>query len=308
MNTLRLGTRGSALARWQVQYVAEAERLQEALPNMKVEIVIVTTHGDKTLDTPLHQLEGKGAFTEELEAALHNGELDCAVHSLKDLPTAQPPGLTIGAVPVRGSVEDVLISRDGYILETLPPGATVATDSPRRAAQLLHYQPELKITHIRGNIDTRISKARAADSPYTAIVLARAGLERLGKMDAATETLSLEQVLPAPGQVALAVQCRDETESLKWFAPINHHETHLAVTAERAFLAGLGGGCALPVAAYAHFEGDHLHLKGCVCSADGRTRIDHELTVDETANPEKAEQAGRSLAHKALERAAEWMT
>ena len=305
MNTLRLGTRGSALARWQANYVAE--RLQEAWPDVNVEIVIVMTRGDKTLDTPLHQLEGKGAFTEELEAALHSGKLDCAVHSLKDLPTAQPEGLTIGAVPLRGSVQDVLISRDGHMLETLPPGATVGTDSPRRAAQLLHYQPDLKITHIRGNIDTRISKALAADSPYTSIVLARVGLERLGRLEAATQTLSFEQVLPAPGQGALAVQCRDEAESLKWFAPVNHIETQLAVTAERAFLAGLGGGCALPVAAYAHFENGQFHLTGRVCSADGRIRIDNDMMLQGDMTSEAAERAGRRLAQRALARRAEWM-
>ena len=305
MITLRLGTRGSALARWQAQYVAG--RLQAAWPDVQVEIVIVTTRGDKTLDTPLHQLEGKGAFTEELEAALRSGELDCAVHSLKDLPTAQPDGLTIGAVPPRGSAQDVLISRDGYTLETLPAGATVGTDSPRRAAQLLHYQPDIQITHIRGNIDTRINKALAADSPYTAIVLAQAGLERLGKMEAATQTLSLEQVLPAPGQGALAVQCRDEAESLKWFAPVNHRETHLAVTAERALLAGLGGGCALPVAAYAQFANEQFHLIGRVCSADGRIRIDNELMLQGDITIEAVERAGRRLAQRALARSGEWM-
>jgi hydroxymethylbilane synthase len=233
--------------------------------------------------------------------------LDCAVHSLKDLPTAQPDGLAIGAVPPRGSVQDVLISRDGYTLETLPLGATVGTDSPRRAAQVRHYQPAVEITHIRGNIDTRIRKAMDAGSSYTAIVLARAGLERLGRLEAATQTLSLEQVLPAPGQGALAVQCRDEAESLVWFAPINDVETQMAVTAERAFLAGLGGGCALPVAAYAHFESGQLHLIGRVCSEDGRIRIDNELTVTNNITVEAAEQAGRALAQKALARHAEWM-
>jgi hydroxymethylbilane synthase len=272
MRSLRLGTRGSALARWQANHVIDL--LRQAHPDLMIEMVIVTTKGDKTLDVPLPQLGGKGVFTEELEAALRNGELDFAVHSLKDLPTTPPQGLTIGATPQRGSVQDIFVSREDFTLKTLPQGATIGTGSPRRAAQLLYHRPDMQMIDIRGNIDTRINKALDVNGTYTAIVVAQAGVERIGRMSVASQILPLEQMLPAPGQGALAVQCRDDAESLDLLKPINHLETQAAVTAERAFLSGLGGGCALPVAAYAHVENGKLHLRGRICSIDGRQRVD----------------------------------
>ncbi|MFN8373194.1 MAG: hydroxymethylbilane synthase [Anaerolineae bacterium] len=305
MRTIRLGTRGSALARWQAAHVVEL--LRQVWADLQVEVIIMTTKGDITLDTPLPQLGGKGVFTAELEAALRSGELDCAVHSLKDLPTTQPAGLTIGAVPLRGSVQDVLVSREGYTLDTLPQGAVIGTGSPRRAAQVLYHRPDLRVQHIRGNVDTRIGKALAADGPYTAIILARAGLERLSKLDAASQTLPLEHMLPAPGQGALAVQCRSEEASLRWFTAINHPETQASVTAERAFLAGLGGGCTLPAAAYAHVEDGKLSVQGRLCSADGRQRIDGTLSTDDLSVAAAAE-IGHTLARQALAQGgAEWI-
>jgi hydroxymethylbilane synthase len=298
MRSLRLGTRGSALARWQANHVIEL--LRTAHPELTVKIIIVSTKGDKNLDVSLPQLGGKGVFTEELEAALRNGELDFAVHSLKDLPTTPPQGLTIGAVPARGSVQDILVSRDGYKLENLPQGANIGTGSPRRAAQLLYERPDLKMIDIRGNVDTRIGKALDVNSPYAAIVLAQAGVERLDRMSVMSQILPLEQMLPAPGQGALAVQCRDDAESLNVLQSITHLETQGAVIAERAFLAGLGGGCALPVAAYAHVENGQLHLRGRICSVDGRQRVDVNITLSSEISLKTAADAGHALAQSAL--------
>jgi hydroxymethylbilane synthase len=298
MKRLRLGTRGSALALWQAHHIADL--LRQAWDGVHVEIVVITTTGDTALDKPLAMLGGKGVFTAELEAALHSGELDCAVHSLKDLPTAQPTGLTLAAVPKRGSVQDVLVSRASYTLETLPQGARLGTGSLRRAAQLLYYRTDLQIMDIHGNVDTRINKALAADGAYDAIVLAQAGIDRLGRTQVITQTLPLDQVLPAPGQGALAVQCRDDDASLKWFTPITHAETEAAVTAERAFLAGLGSGCALPVAAYGQVEGGRLQLRGRVLSPDGKRRID--VSGAGEVNASAAAQLGNELAREALAR------
>jgi len=269
---LRLGTRGSALARWQTDYVAGL--LAAAWPALACEVVEFRTQGDRVLDTPLPLLGGKGVFTAELEAALHSGDIDFAVHSLKDLPTEMPAGLALGAVPIRAEAADVLISRAGYTLETLPQGATVGTSSRRREAQLLHHRPDLRILDVRGNVDTRIRKALAADGPYDALLLAHAGLARLGHTDAITQVLPLDVMLPAPGQGALGIQCRAEASTLALLAPLNHAPTRLAVDAERAFLVGLGGGCAVPIAAYATVEDGHLHLRGRVTAVDGGLQID----------------------------------
>src|SRR5690242_17393930 len=255
-----LGTRGSKLARWQTDHVREA--LLRAWPALEAQTRIITTQGDRTLDQPLPAIGGKGVFTAELEEALLRGEIDLAVHSLKDLPTTQTPGLTIGAILERADPRDALISREGHTLATLPQGATVGTSSSRRRAQLLHIRPDLHIRDLRGNVDTRIAKALDPDGPYDAIVLALAGVQRLGRAEVVGEMISLETLLPAPGQGALAVQCRDDEESRALLASLNQAPTALHVTAERAFLAGLGGGCAVPVAAYAWTEGERLHLHG----------------------------------------------
>lgn len=274
-HTVRLGTRGSALARRQTDYIAGL--LRAAWPGLACETVIIRTAGDRVLDTPLPLLGGKGAFTAELEAALGRREIDLAVHSLKDLPVAAPAGLTLGAVPARGEAADVLVSRAGYTWETLPRGATVGTSSRRRAAQLLYRRPDLRVRDIRGNVDTRLRKALAADGEYDAIVLAHAGLARLDRADVITQILPLEIMLPAPGQGALGVQCRVEGEMLAWLAPLDHPATRQAITAERAFLTGLGGGCAMPIAAYGMVESGQLHLVGRVTAPDGGAQIDVQL-------------------------------
>jgi hydroxymethylbilane synthase len=291
---IRLGTRGSALARWQTDHVVAL--LQAAHSGLRVETEVITTQGDRILDKPLPLVGGKGVFTAELEAALRSGQIDYAVHSLKDLPTEPPDGLIIGAIPLRADPADVLVSRESFSLKNLPMGASVGTSSRRRAAQLLHLRPDLHLLDIRGNVDTRIRKALDGTGDYDAILLAYAGLERLGKLDVITQRLSFDNMLPAPGQGALAIQCRDEAESLDLLAPIQHAETAVCVNAERAFLAGLGGGCSLPIAAYAEIADGGLLLRGRVNSPDGKQQID----VKAEGSISQAQAIGALLAQKAL--------
>jgi hydroxymethylbilane synthase len=299
-----LGTRGSMLARWQTRHICEL--LQVAHHGLEVEIEIIHTSGDQMLDLPLPQIGGKGVFTEELEAALYKRSIDIAVHSLKDLPTEAPHGLTIGAIPLRAAPADVLVSRHGYTLETLPEGAAVGTSSQRRKAQLLYKRPDLQIIDVRGNITTRIRKALDANGAYDAVVLAQAGLERLGYAAETGRVIPFDEMLPAPGQGALGVQCRDEIEWLHLLADLNHRETWLAVTAERAFLKGLGGGCSLPIAAYAQFEREELHLTGRVCALAERSQLTLHTSVVIPSHLEAnqayvlAEQMGLDLARSAL--------
>lgn len=290
---IRMGSRASDLALWQTGHVRDL--LQTAWPDLKVTIETMTTTGDRTLAEALPLIGGKGLFTAELEAALRAGTIDAAVHSLKDLPTDSPDGLVLGAVTRRANPADVLISRDGHTLETLPKGAAVGTSSSRRAAQLLQRRPDLRLTNIRGNVPTRIQKALDPEGPYDAIILAYAGLERLERLGVVSEVLPFEQMVPAPGQAALAVQCRHEAESIELLAPLDHAETRATVEAERAFLAGLGGGCAVPVAALAEIREGVLHLFGRVTAPDGAREIDVELKAD----PGEAVQAGQDLAEKA---------
>lgn len=294
---IRFGTRGSALAMWQTHHVMSL--LQAVHPSLMIDHHIISTRGDKIVDTPLPLIGGKGLFTEALEAALFLEEIDAAVHSLKDLPTEQPDGLTIGAVIARANPADVLISRAGFTLATLPEGARVGTCSRRRAAQLLAVRPDLTLLDLRGNVDTRIRKALDDDSPYDAIVLAFAGVERLGQLSTVSEVIDLDIILPAPGQGAIAVQTRLNDDLISLLSPLNHAATALAVTAERAFLAGLGGGCSIPVAALAETRGTQLMLHGRVSSLDGRHVI--EVGGFTTSLDEKnAQQLGRSLADQAL--------
>ncbi|MFQ5612318.1 MAG: hydroxymethylbilane synthase [Anaerolineae bacterium] len=292
---LRFGSRGSALARRQTAMVAA--QLQARFPGLRVETIIFSTKGDRELRKPLPEIGGKGLFTAELESALLQGEIDLAVHSLKDLPTEDASGLTVGAVLRREDPGDVLISRAGYTLAGLPPGASVGTGSLRRAAQLLARRPDLKILPLRGNVDTRLAKALAVDGPYDAVVLAAAGLKRMDLAGQASEQLPFEVMLPAPGQGAIAVQCRAGDEAvLSRLAAIDHPPTRRAVSAERAFLAGLNAGCSLPVGALAKVTGDALSIQGRVASLDGR-QVVRVFGDGPAAEPERI---GRSLADKAL--------
>lgn len=265
MTRLRVGTRGSLLARTQTAHVVAL--LQAAHPALEIETVIVQTSGDRSTAS-LRQIGGQGVFTRELEAALLDGRIDVAVHSLKDLPSTMPDGLVLAAVPPREDVRDVLVSRFDGGLDALPEGARVGTGSLRRQAQLLAQRPDLHVADIRGNVDTRLRKL--ADGQYDAIVLAAAGLARLGWLDRATAFLPVDVVLPAPAQAALGVQCRaDDHQTRALLMAIDHAPTHVAVRAERAVLRRLGAGCRLPVAAYAEATPDMVTLRSRVVGLEG---------------------------------------
>lgn len=267
---LTFATRPSALARRQTARVIQL--LQTAHPGLDCHEEIISTAGDRDLNRPLPEIGGKGLFTTELEAALLSGKVQVAVHSLKDLPMEQTPGIVIAAIPERESVHDVLVSADAQLLSALPEGARVGTCSLRRSAQLLSRRPDLTILPLRGNVDSRVRKV--LNGEYDAIVLAQAGLNRLRLQAHVSEVFSLEVMLPAPGQGALAVQCRaDDVETLNLLVSIHDPITAAAVEAERAFLSGLGGGCSLPVAAFAEKNNGSIILTGAVLSADGRQAI-----------------------------------
>lgn len=295
---LIFATRPSALARWQTQWVINA--LQKIRPALECEEKVITTQGDKILDKPLPEIGGKGLFTQELESELLSGAVHCAVHSLKDLPVENPAGLTIGCIPERGEVRDVLVSAGGFTLTTLPTNASIGTSSLRRAAQILSLRPDLRVQPLRGNVDTRLQKA--LDGRYDAILLAGAGLTRLGLEGHVTEWLPLDVMLPAPGQGALAIQCRaEDRETLAMLSKLEDDATRKAVTAERAFLQGLGGGCSVPVAAFAQMIGEkrsEINLTGLVVSPDGKKVI---RVTGQGTEPLKL---GQQLAQQALAKGA----
>jgi hydroxymethylbilane synthase len=289
--TLNFATRPSALARWQTDWVIDT--LQGRRPGLQCRQVVITTQGDRILERPLPEIGGKGVFTQELEAELLSGRVQAAVHSLKDLPVENVPGLMIGAIPPRADARDVLISQEGYQLDTLPRAGRVGTSSLRRSAQLLAYRPDLDIVPLRGNIDTRIRKQREGE--YAAIILAAAGVLRLGMENVIVQWLPWEVMLPAPGQGALAVQCRIEDGGTRQLlSMIDDPSTRQATTAERSFLEGLGGGCSLPVAAYATVRDGTVNLHGLVASADGRKIVRVEGT------DEHPKRLGQTLAQQAL--------
>ncbi len=303
---IRLGTRGSALARWQTDHVAAL--LREKSPECRVEPTIINTKGDQILDKPLPSIGGKGLFTEELEAALHAGSIDAAIHSLKDLPTEDVDGLVHRPVGERAPVNDVLISRTGAKLDDLPQGAVIGTSSRRRAAQLLHRRPDLKFIDIRGNVQTRIKKVRDANGPYDATLLAQAGIERLGMAHEINQVLPLDVLLGAPGQGAIAAQSQAGSKTAGLLAVLVKYETLLPVIAERAFLATLQGGCSVPVAAHGTLHGNQLTLRARVTAVDGSKQIEIERqTVINLLNGHheyRARQLGEQAAQEALEKGA----
>ncbi|TNE87467.1 MAG: hydroxymethylbilane synthase [Deltaproteobacteria bacterium] len=263
MRTLKLGTRGSLLARTQSGHVAEAITRATGIP---VELVIITTRGDKVQDRPLAEVGGKGLFTLELEQGLLDGSLDLAVHSMKDMPTDMPEGLIFGAIPKRVDPRDALV---GATLDELSAGAVIGTGSARRAAQLRRLRPDLEIRGIRGNVPTRIAKL---EEGYDAVVLAAAGLARLDLLGEARELFAEDQFVPAVGQGALAVQCRaDDAELLGWLARIHDEPTARAVEAERAFLQTVSGGCSVPAACHVSFEDGRAHVHA-MWERDGQLR------------------------------------
>ncbi len=266
---VRIGARGSKLSRAQLHLVQTT--LQQAWPETQFVSHIIETTGDRDQKSPLPEIGGKGLFTAELEAALHQGQIDLAVHSQKDLPIQNPKGLCLGAIVKRHKPQDAFISSQGYTLDSLPPNARIGTSSSRRKAQLLAFRPDLEILSLRGNIDTRLGKAAQFDG----IILAYAGLERLGL---SLGTMISENImLPAPAQGALAIQCRDEPVWHELLASIRHQDTADCTLAERCFLAGLGGGCSLPIAALAHKIGDLITLEGQVLNKSGTKQIRDSL-------------------------------
>jgi hydroxymethylbilane synthase len=297
-NRIVIGTRQSELATWQAEFVAN--QLRTLCPTIEVVLQFFVTQGDRTLDKPLPEIGGKGVFTAELEAALLNHEIDLAVHSLKDLPTDLSAEFSVGAIPQRASPYDVLVSRSNASLADLPEGATVGTSSLRRVAQLKAYRPDLRTESLRGNVPTRVKKAKSHDGPYDAIILAEAGLDRLGLAGEITEVLAPEIMLPAPAQGALAVQCRaDDMEIQTLLVPLDDTMTRFAVEAERAFLNALDAGCRLPVAALATLDQKSLYLTGRVSSLDGTKTI----TVRDDAvidNRQQSVEVGKRLAERAL--------
>lgn len=301
MTPLRLGTRGSALAMAQSGQVADALRAATGRP---VELVEVVTAGDRS-SAPVHRL-GVGVFVSALRDALMAREIDFAVHSYKDLPTAGHGGLHIAAVPPRKDPRDALVARDGRTLAELPPGANVGTGALRRIAQLHALGLQLTVTPIRGNVDTRIRRVLGPDADLDAVVLARAGLVRLGRADQITETLDPMLMLPAPAQGALAVECRaDDSDLMELLAVLDDAPTRAAITAERALLATLEAGCSAPVAAYAEIaegdNGDEIYLRGAVISPDGA----RDLRLSRTGTPAEAAQIGKALAADLLDRGAD---
>jgi hydroxymethylbilane synthase len=292
---LRLGTRGSQLARWQAHWVAGELRRR----GLDVELVEIATQGDIERGRGIHEIGTFGIFTKEIQRALLAGEVDFGVHSLKDLPTEPVEGLVVAAVPLRASPADVLVSRKAATLELLPRGARVGTGSLRRQAQLRHARGDLRMVYARGNVDTRLRQLD--EGQYDAIVLAEAGLRRLGMIQRITQVLPFEVMLPAVGQGALAIECRaDDGATRAAVAVLEDFDTRAAVTAERALLAHLRGGCLAPIGALGRMEGGMLHLSGVVLSADGGRR----LAAESSSAPADAEMLGRRVADDLLSQGA----
>lgn len=299
---LIIGSRGSKLALCQANWVMA--QLESHHPGLKVSIEIIKTSGDMFLDAPLSQIGGKGLFTKEIEDALLGGRIDLAVHSLKDLPTVLPEGLCLAAVSSREDVRDAFVSNQYQTLAALPQGARVGTSSLRRQSQLLALRSDLRILNLRGNLDTRLRKLD--EGQYEAILLACAGLQRLGLQGRITERLAVEQICPAIGQGALGLEARsNDNATSERLQCLHHGETHAAVTAERAFLRRLGGGCQVPIAGHAWVEEEKLQLLGLVASVDGqqlfRARAHSELTEAETLGVRVAEQLLRQGARTLVE-------
>ncbi len=294
---LIIGSRGSDLALWQTRFVKA--KLEELFPALKLEVEIIKTTGDKMLDVALAKIGDKGLFTRQIETALLNREIDLAVHSLKDLQTVQPEGLTIGAVLAREMPNDVLISKRYASIDDLPKGARVATGSLRRKSQLLHYRPDLQIFEIRGNVPTRIKKLE--ESNLDAMILAFAGVHRLGLDSYIKQIIPFETMLPAVGQGALSVEIRsDDVKIRELLQKLNDPETNFCITAERAFLRTLEGGCQVPIGANAFLESDKIFLEGMAGNLEGIVNLRDSISGDK----KDAADLGRQLAQRLIERGA----
>ncbi len=294
MQALRLGTRGSKLAIWQAEYVAG--ELSRRVPEMAIEIVTIKTKGDKILDVPLAKIGDKGLFTREIENELLDGNIDLAVHSMKDLPSVMGEGLALGAVLPRENQQDVLISAQGNTLQNLPAGAVIGTSSLRRIAQLKALRPDLEVVNMRGNVETRIRKME--EQGLDGIILAYAGVKRLGFEQCISEIIAVEKIMPAVGQGAIAIQIRaNDLRTRQLIEAINDERCWLETTAERAFLAQLEGGCQVPVACMAQVVEQRIMMAGLVSSLDGKQVFRASAECDFT----QIEITGRQLAVQLME-------
>lgn len=294
---ITIGTRGSALALWQARFVARA--LREAHPDVEVNLLTIKTTGDKIIDSPLAQIGGKGLFTKEIEEALLEKRVDLAVHSMKDLPTELPQGLHVAAVMKREDPRDVFISRDGRQLGELGPGERIGTSSLRRKAFLLNKFPQLEIVSIRGNVDTRLRKIETEN--LAGVILAAAGIIRLGFAERVTAYLEPELLIPAIGQGALAIESRVSDESTNSvLLPLNDPNTSVCVSIERAFLRRMGGGCQVPMAAHCTVNDGHVRVLAAVVHPDGNPMLREDLTSTD-ANPEQGVKLADSLIGKGAE-------
>lgn len=298
--TVTIGTRGSQLALWQSEWVKAAILRQH--PSVSVDLIVIKTKGDKILDVPLAALGGKGLFIKEIEDALLACRVDIAVHSMKDMPSELPAGLCIGAVPEREMPGDVLISRHHLSLTDLPRGARIGTGSLRRTAQLQHTRPDLTVVPLRGNLDTRLKKLQTGVDDLDAVVLAAAGVRRLGLEDKITEHLDASVMLPAVGQGALCIEIRrQDADTAGLLEALDHRPTRLAVTGERAFLARLQGSCQVPIAGHGKIEGDTIEIEGLVADLQGR-----EVIRGSRSGPTRScEQLGIELADDLLSKGAD---
>jgi len=293
MNRLRIATRKSALALWQAKFVKNA--LEEAHSGIDVELVPLTSRGDKILDVPLTKVGGKGLFVKELEYALLNDEADIAVHSMKDVPMDFPEGLGLTTICEREDPRDAWVSEHFLTVDSLPAGGIVGTSSLRRQSQLLHLRPDIEVTFLRGNVNTRLLKLDAGE--FDAIILAAAGLKRLKMRDRIASFFSPEQLLPAGGQGTVAIECRlNDTQTTDLLAPLHHPLTAEQVLAERAMNKRLGGGCQVPIGAYAVHQNGELWLRGLVADPDGNDILQDEIR----GSPLDGETMGRTLAERLL--------
>ncbi|MBR8538171.1 hydroxymethylbilane synthase [Carboxylicivirga sediminis] len=300
---VRIGTRGSQLALYQANLVKS--KLEQAIPDTTFEIVIISTKGDKILDVALSKIGDKGLFTKELEHALFNNEVDMCVHSLKDLPTVFPEGAQLGAILKRAEYKDAWVSKDGLSLEEMTEAHTVATSSLRRKAQVHRINPKVKVVDIRGNVNTRLKKME--DGHCDAMVMAGAGLIRLGFDDVITNLFEPDYFVSACGQGAIAVEIRDNDAHIEAIVKTLHcEESYQQITAERSFLNELEGGCQIPIGAYANIDGDDMHLLGLVAMPDGSQELRAELSGKacdaETIGRKLAQQMAQSGAHEILEK------
>lgn len=299
MKKLKIGTRGSALALWQARYVKSC--IDGFHPEVHTEITTIKTKGDRILEKELHEIGGKGVFVKEIEDSLLNEEVDLAVHSLKDLPAILPDSLVLGSYIKRQTPFDILVSRNNIALEDHGEHDRVGTGSLRRKSQLLHLYPDLNVVPVRGNVDTRLKKV--GQDGLTSVVLAGAGLERLGLTDRITRVFDAGTMVPAPGQGIIAVECREkDDEVLDILLSVNDYETELSAILERSFLKSLGGDCSIPAGCYSEVSGDMISATGVIVSPDGESLVKHKIRGNVNDNAKLGSDLARILLEKGGEK------